>query len=863
MLRSTSDCVVLKFGGTSVASRERWDQIVSIAGDRLEAGEHPFLVCSAVSGVSDALERLLETTQQGDWRPRYRRLEERHRELADDLEVEFDERVDAQLAELERLLEGAALIGEVTPRLRARVMATGELLSTSLGRAFLEERGFDVDWIDARDSLESRGDTPANPQRQYLSANCRFEPDEGLQSSLRDSGADLHLTQGFIARSPSGETVLLGRGGSDTSAAYYAAKLEATRLEIWTDVHGMFTANPTKVPSARLLKALDYEEAQELATSGADVLHPRCIDPVREHEIPVEIRCLSDPEGASTRISVDSPAQSPQVKAISAKQNITLVSMETLGMWQEVGFLADVFGCFKENGLSIDLIATSETNVTASLDPTANALDDAIIEQLLEDLRAHCKASEIGPCTVVSLVGRQIRSILDELGPALEVFDEQQVHLVSQAASDLNFTFVVEEGHGERLVRELHALVFGERREDELLGPTWAELTGTPQERRDYEERWWRGERGRLVELAETSGPTYAYHRDSLVEAAETFRALEPIDRHFYAVKANPNPAILELFEELGLAFECVSPGEVERVLELFPAIDRTRLLFTPNFAPAREYEFGFEQNVRVTVDNLHPLEQWPEVFRGREILVRIDPGRGRGHHEFVRTAGPQSKFGVAPSQLDRLERLRDRLDLSIVGLHAHLGSGIKDPGSWAETGVYLAEVAERWEEVEALNLGGGLGVASGTDRTPLDLEAVESSLSSLADAHPDYELWMEPGRFLVADAGVLLARVTQTKQKGETRYVGLETGMNSLIRPALYGAYHDIVNLTRLESAPTIDAEVVGPICESGDVLGHGRRLPETSEGDVLLVDQVGAYGRAMSSHYNLREPAREVVLD
>ncbi len=120
----------------------------------------------------------------------------------------------------------------------------------------------------------------------------------------------------------------------------------------------------------------------------------------------------------------------------------------------------------------------------------------------------------------------------------------------------------------------------------------------------------------------------------------------------------------------------------------------------------------------------------------------------------------------------------------------------------------------------------------------------------------------MEPGRYLVAEAGVLLARVTQTKRKGEIRYVGLATGMNSLIRPALYGAYHRIVNLSRLDQKTTMVADVVGPICETGDVLGHRRRLPETDGGDVFLIATAGAYGHAMSSHYNLRPPATEVLL-
>jgi diaminopimelate decarboxylase/aspartate kinase len=685
---STSDTepVVLKFGGTSVATRDRWDRIAAIVRQRIREGTHPLLVCSAVSEVSDALEEVLHRTQTGDWRESLESVMERHRKLADELDVDLRACAGETLDELERLLRGASLVEEVSPNLRARVMSAGELISSRLGAAYLSEQGIATEWLDARESLTARAETPRNGHRRYLSATCGFDRDAAFRRRILGASCDVHLTQGFIARDPGGETVLLGRGGSDTSASCFAGKVGAERVEIWTDVHGLFTANPAQVPSARLLEELDYDEAQELATMGAEVLHPRCIDPVREHGIPLRVRCIGDPATPGTRISDDTPEMGAQVKAISAKTGVTLISMETLGMWQEVGFLADAFSCFEENGLSIDMMATSETNVTVSLDPTANALEEERIQRLLEDLDAHCRAEEIGPCAAVSLVGRQIRSILDELGPALEVFDEQRVHLVSQAASDLNFTFVVDEGQAQRLVRELHALLFGDRGEDRLLGPTWRELTGEAPSAETPEDRWWVDRRDELLEIVSSSGPTYVYDRDRLETAVDELEEIGGVDRRFFAVKANPNPEILRFFEERGLGFECVSPGEIRRILELCPDIDRDRILFTPNFAPREEYEYGFERDVWVTVDNVEPLERWPETFRGREVLLRLDPGRGRGHHEFVRTAGPQSKFGIAPEQLGDVEELVDDLDLSVVGLHAHLGSGIKEPAAWAET---------------------------------------------------------------------------------------------------------------------------------------------------------------------------------
>ena len=181
---------------------------------------------------------------------------------------------------------------------------------------------------------------------------------------------------------------------------------------------------------------------------------------------------------------------------------------------------------------------------------------------------------------------------------------------------------------------------------------------------------------------------------------------------------------------------------------------------------------------------------------------------------------------------------------------------------SWVETANALAGVATGLPSVDTLDLGGGLGVPDRPGRAPLDLAALDRALAAFRKEHPRFQLWLEPGRFVVAAAGALLARVTQLKGKGGFRYLGLATGMNSLIRPALYGAYHEIVNLTRLDEPAEHVFTVVGPICESGDVLGHDRLLPPSREGDILLVANAGAYGSVMSSHYNLRPPAGEITL-
>lgn len=377
-----------------------------------------------------------------------------------------------------------------------------------------------------------------------------------------------------------------------------------------------------------------------------------------------------------------------------------------------------------------------------------------------------------------------------------------------------------------------------------------------------YRSAWWEARRDELLALAEDATPHYVYDAGTIRQAARTLLGVEAVSRVLYALKANSHPEVLRVLRDEGVGFECVSLPEVERVFEFFPKQNPQRVLFTPNFAPRAEYEQAYSLGVTVTVDNAYVIEAWPEVFAGRSAFVRIDTGQGRGHHAHVRTAGSGAKFGVAAESLSGLaERAKD-IGLRIVGLHAHLGSGISEITTWSEIAESLVQYAALFPDARILDLGGGLDVPTRPGEQPFDVEAAAQPLAAFHVAHPDFELWLEPGRFLVAEAGVLLTRVTQLKEKAGVHFVGLDAGMNALIRPTLYDAYHEIVNLTRLGQPASITAEVVGPICESGDVLGHARRLPNTSEGDVIIIATTGAYGRAMASGYNLRATPIETVL-
>jgi diaminopimelate decarboxylase/aspartate kinase len=863
VLENSQAWVVLKFGGTSVSSAANWHNIAGVVRARIAASLRPVIVHSALSGITDRLESLLAAAVAGNHSDALDQIDARHRDLAHTLGIAPSAQFESFMQELRQMADTLARSRDLSDGLRARVMAMGELLATTLGATFLNAQGIGTAWADARQVLRADTRPGATRKSGLLSATCDFSPDSALQSRWR-ALEQVVITQGFIAANDAGETVLLGRGGSDTSGAYFAAKLLAARLEIWTDVPGMFSANPRAVPTARLLRALHYDEAQEIASNGAKVLHPRCVLPVRQYKIPLHVYATQAPGLEGTIVSANVADSAAQVKAIAIKKGITLVSMESPGMWHQVGFLADAFQIFKQEGLSVDLVSTSETNVTVSLDPTANTLDSAALDRLTSTLGNLCRVEILGPCASLSLLGHNIRGILHELGSAFELFQDQKIYLVTQAANDLNFTFVIDESQGDRLVHQLHERLMQGIGSDKVLGPTWEQLF-SEKKGAVPSVNWWEEpqKRRRLMEIAARESSAFVYDSATLGKAIAAVQSVKSVKRWAYAMKANWHPEILRRIYAAGLSLECVSQGEIEHAFASVPALDPERVLFTPNFAPRTEYQYGFAKGVRVTLDNLYPLKAWPDVFRGRDIFVRIDPGFGQGHHQHVRTGGVHSKFGVPLSEADELVALTQAAAVRVTGLHAHTGSGIFNVANWTETGELLAELAARFPHVAVIDLGGGIGVPEQLGHGDIDLGALDRGVSALAKNYPHIEFWMEPGRFLVAKAGVLVSVVTQLKGKGDVQYVGIATGMNSLIRPALYGAHHDIRNLTRLEEPMSHRVNVVGPICESADQLGVDRWLPQTQEGDVLLIATCGAYGYAMASNYNLRPPASEFVIE
>ncbi len=848
-MTSEKPWIVLKFGGTSVATGPSWQGIADLIAQRQQQGFNVAVVHSAKSGLTNLLQDFINNPQPAELAA----ITASTHQLCDALKADR-----TAVSSLLEKLAGYMGQKQLSPYQQAEILALGEQLTHAAARVFLQ-RQFTVTSLDPKSCFVSHASDQRSEQSRALSAKCTSQPMPELRQRLNNQ---VVLMPGFFLRDEAGHTVLLGRGGSDTSAAHLAVALAAEKLEIWTDVHGIFTANPRVIPTARLLTELDYQEAREIAASGGKVLHPRCILPVETHQIPLEIHHSGDPDSPFTVLHHQTDKNQPRVRAINARHGITLVSIDSIDMWHQAGYLARFFQIFQELGLSVDLVSTAQTNVTVSLDKADNVIDAATLESLEQRLSGLGEVRIIRNCSAVTLVGHRIRALLHKVAPLMAQLAENRIYLTTQSSNDLNLALVVDEDQADKLVKAMHESLIGNFSQGEF-GPTWEELTEKLLPEKDETPPWWLEKRLLLMDIGRAHSPIYVYNEETIVQQIESLKQLQAVDKILYAVKANPSTDILGTMHQHGVGFETVSPGELLHIKEMWGDLEELDILFTPNFARQNEYWWAFDQGVTVTIDNLYALREWTELLHDREIFLRLDPGHGEGHHRYVRTAGESSKFGISADELDIAAALCRKHNIRVTGLHAHSGSGILNYENWDRVLNFLSQQRRRFPHVRVLDIGGGLGIKENPTDAGLNLKALDQMLLRHKEKMPGVEIWIEPGRYLVANAGVLLSRVTQIKWKGQTTYVGLDTGMNSLIRPALYGAWHPIANLTRYFDEPEQMATVVGPLCETGDILGRDRHLPRCREGDVMLIANTGAYGRAMASHYNLRKPARELFLN
>jgi diaminopimelate decarboxylase len=339
----------------------------------------------------------------------------------------------------------------------------------------------------------------------------------------------------------------------------------------------------------------------------------------------------------------------------------------------------------------------------------------------------------------------------------------------------------------------------------------------------------------------------------------------------YYAAKANSNLSVLEILGAEGAYIDAVSPGEVSIALKAgFPV---ERILFTGTSVRNDELQFLVNSNVTINVDSLSQLDRLLGITVPSLLSVRVNPEIGAGHHSHVITAGKHSKFGVWEEDAVEAYATAKKAGIGRFGIHMHVGSGVLDVEPYVLALEKLLSIAKRVRKqvgvkFEFVTMGGGLGVPYKPEDKELDLTLFSDTVLALFKRRiSEYGLGtpffcVEPGRYLVCDAGVLLTAVNTVKTTPFKKFVGVDAGFNTLIRPTMYGSYHPILVADKLDYAEEETVDVVGPICESGDALARDRRLPKIEEGDLLAVLNAGAYGFAMSSQYNARPRAAEVLV-
>jgi len=458
VIRETSlQPTVMKFGGTSVEDARAFARVAELVSS--EAARAPaVVVVSAMSKFTDALIAAAEAADGGRADEAARSLEPhfgRHAEVARELLPAAEAEAFAPLLDASRAEVGAVL-GELAAKarppalLRDRLVSCGEQLSANLLAAVLRARGLGAAYVDARECVltddEHGRATPAKAETEGHTRGC---------VGPHVAAGRVPVMGGFIARSlRTGETTTLGRGGSDFTAALVGAALGAREIQIWTDVPGVMTADPRVVPEARTIRRLSYGEAAELAFFGAKVLHPKTILPAVVRNIPVRICNSHDPAGPDTVVYFDAEMTPRTVKGIACKSGVHIVHITSARMLGAYGFLRAIFEVFERHRTGVDIVATSEVSVSLSLEETA-ALD-----RIIEDLKPIAAVRVESDRAIVCVVGEGLRSTPGIAGRVFSTIRDINVLLISQGASNINLSFVIEERNINDAVRRLHAAFF-------------------------------------------------------------------------------------------------------------------------------------------------------------------------------------------------------------------------------------------------------------------------------------------------------------------------------------------------------------------------------------------------------------------
>ena len=446
----------MKFGGTSVGSPAAMRRVIDIVKKSL--AERPVVVVSAMTKVTDLLYRICDSAEKMDEAATKALLEElraKHCDTAAELLGSDSEAlskcqagISAICDRLARLVNAVCAIGELSDRSKAQIVSCGETLSSTIMAFAMNANGIKTNWIDAKSMIITDGSLLCGEPRK--TDVCIRVPQI---ISAAYVGYDAVITQGFVASSAEGYTSVLGRGGSDYSASLIGKAVGAKRIEIWTDVDGVRTADPRRVPGSKCVKEISFEEAAEMAHFGAKVLHPLTIEPAIESGIPLYVLNSMNPEGEGTAILRDD-CVAPGIKTISCKENILVINIFSPKMIHTTGFVEKVFKVFSRNTVSVDLISTSEANISVTVEPNER------VAQVVAELREFADVQVDSDKSQVSVVGKDLVGQNGELKDMFAPLAGYRLSMISQGASHINVSFVVERSELNDVIVGMHNYLF-------------------------------------------------------------------------------------------------------------------------------------------------------------------------------------------------------------------------------------------------------------------------------------------------------------------------------------------------------------------------------------------------------------------
>lgn len=372
--------------------------------------------------------------------------------------------------------------------------------------------------------------------------------------------------------------------------------------------------------------------------------------------------------------------------------------------------------------------------------------------------------------------------------------------------------------------------------------------------------------------IKEFESPLYVYEEDTIrARARELKNAITYDNKEIkFACKANTNIEIMKVLKEEGMGIDAVSPGEIFAALKA--GFEKDHILFTTNNVLWDEIEYAASNDIMANLDSLSQLKMFGREFPGRDICIRINPNVGAGHHNHVITGGPESKFGINYTRVDDIKEITRKSGLRIKGIHQHIGSGILDPEIFIKAMGVLLDTAKNFEGLSFIDFGGGIGVPYQENEERMDIRVLGKKIADEFESFcgrygRELKLVIEPGRYLVAESGFLLGTVASVKEGEKHRFIGINTGFNHLVRPAMYGSFHQILHAGKPYGARESQV-IAGNLCESGDTFTRDeegivdRDLPAFKEGDIVCICNAGAYGYSMASYYNSRPRPAEVLV-